>query len=147
MHANTLYTYIISDYALVKSFYRCSLFSYFGEVGGMFCSLPLCLAPRCEENHLPVLGPSCLFRPLWRSCVFIPEPLTWAGLSLKVRDDCRGCHLSLGFSDVCLDFSRGSSTILTSSSCSGWLAEEAGGDGEGFWAGGGSLAGLWHTSA
>lgn len=146
-----LFTYIIylHIYCFYFRFSSCfigSLFlSYSGDLGGMFCSLPLRLAPRCGENCLPV------FRPLWCSRIFCPAPpnLTWPLAPLKERNGWRGGRLSPdfdGLSVVRLELGRGSSTLLTLSSCRGWLAEEAGGEG-GVCAGGGSFASLWHTSA
>lgn len=52
-----------------------------------------------------------------------------------------------GLSVVRFELGLGSSTLLTLSSCRGWLGDDAGGEGEVVCAGGGSLASLWHTSA
>lgn len=121
-------------------------FSHFGDAGGMFCSLPLFLAPHCGENCLPE------FRLLWCSRNFSPAPLTlaWPFAPLKGRNGWRGGRLFSafsGFSAVCLELGRGSSTLLTLSSWRGWLAEEGRSEGDDICTGGGSLANLWHTSA
>lgn len=136
--------YIYINFCFSSWFIGSFSFSYFGDRGGMFCSLPLRLAPRCGENGLPV------FRPLWCSRAFSPADRTWPFAPLKERNGWRGGRPSLGLSAlsvVRLELGRVSSTLLTLSSCRGWLAEQAGGEGEAVCAGGGSLAILWHTSA
>lgn len=114
---------------------------HFGELGGMFCSLPLRLDP-CWEEYLRLCC-SWTFNPA-------PPNFAWALAPLK---DCSGWRegrptLSFcGLSVLHLEIVRSSSTLLTLSSCRGWTGDVEGREGEGACAGGESLASLWQTSA
>lgn len=138
-----LYILHMYIYSFLFSVHFSPPFGYFGELGGIFCSLPLRLAARCGENRFPV------FRPFWCSRIFCPgsRTLAWPLPPLKERSGCQGGRLSPRFSAVCRPLGRGSSTLFTLSSCRGWLSEEVGVEGEGICAGSGSLASFWHTSA
>lgn len=114
---------------------------HFGELGGMFCSLPLRLDP-CWEEYLRLCC-SWIFNPA-------PPNFAWALAPLKDCNGWRNGRLTLSFcglSVLHLEFVRSSSTLLALSSCRGWTGDVAGGEGEGVGAGGGSLASLWQTSA
>lgn len=56
-----LYILHMYIYSFLFSVHFSPPFGYFGELGGIFCSLPLRLAARCGENRFPV------FRPFWCS--------------------------------------------------------------------------------
>lgn len=135
-----LFTHFTYSFQLCySSCFNCELF---GDLGGMFCSLPLHLAP--------CLGVKVL--PLWCSRFVMPGPpnFPWIFVPLRECNGWRWGRLSLnlcGLSVLYLDLGRGSSTLFTLTSCRGWTGDVAGGEGEDVFAGGGSLASLWHTSA
>lgn len=156
-HISSLYIYLYI-YLHIYHIYACvnihtlriSVQSlYFGDMGGMFCSFPVCLEPPWGEPRWPKGGRLCCSRSLNPPVLVLGGPLLrekpWESRAGRPSLALQLPPVSWGRSCLFAGLEGCSSTLLTRSSLRGCalallgLEVDAGG--------GGSLGGRWHTSA
>lgn len=140
-----IYVCVVNIHTLRISFHSL----YFGDMGGMFCSFPVCLEPLWGEPRWPKGGRLCCSRSLNPPVLALGGPLLrlnpWESRAGRPSLALQLPPVSWGRSGLFAGLVGCSSTLLTRSSLRGCavalLGLEAGAGG------GGSLGGRWHTSA